>query len=93
MEKMIDRLSAQVDKLDERLDETNIILARQQEQLEYHIYRTDLSEERLKHLETIVASIQTVLNKIAGGVKLMTWIGSIIGLGLSLLKILEYIKG
>lgn len=46
--------------LDHRLDEMTVLLAKQQQSLEYHIKRTDLLQEEIKPIRKHVYMVQGV---------------------------------
>ena len=77
----LDRIEGKVDKLDERLDKHDVHLAKYNEQLEYHIKRTEL-------LEGVVETVTTHINRVQGALKLFTSAGII----LTIIKILEQLK-
>ena len=54
------KLDSKIDKLDERLDSIDKTLVRQEEQLAYHIKRTNLLEADLKPVKRHVAHIEGV---------------------------------
>lgn len=66
--KMLERILNKVDKVDNHLDSINQTLIKQEEQLAYHIKRSDqqdhalqIIEKRLKPVETHIIAINTLV--------------------------------
>lgn len=70
----VKRLEDKLDKIDSRIDNIDITLARQSEILDIHIKRTNLLEEALKPIEKHVAMVNGALKLIG----LMATIAAII---------------
>lgn len=64
-DKRFDRLDEKLDRLDMRLDNIDVTLTKQAAQLEYHIKRTDLLEEKVKPVVDY-ATAAWVAIKVAG---------------------------
>ena len=61
MKDEIEKLSEKLDKIDDRIDRIDKHLAVYNNQLEFHIKRTDLIEEELKPLKSGFFKVQGVL--------------------------------
>lgn len=59
------RIEEKIDKLVERLGSIDVTLAKQHDQLEYHIKRTDLLESELKPVRDHVRFLKTAMKWIA----------------------------
>lgn len=66
-----------LEKMDSRLDNIDITLAKQAKDLEYHIKRTDLLEDKLIPVEKHVSLVNTAFKVLLG---LGTFIGFIVGI-------------
>jgi hypothetical protein len=60
-----EKLEQKIDKLDERLDQIQVILAKQHESIEHHIKRTDLLESEVKPIKILVYQIMGVAKFLA----------------------------
>lgn len=83
-----DRLTRIEDKIDHVVDKIgniDVTLAKQHEQLEYHIKRTDLLEKSVKPIETHVTMIHGVLKAIG-----ILAIGA--GIAQAAVAVLEYLR-
>lgn len=68
-----------LDRLEHRLDELNVSQLKILASIDYHIFRTDLSEERLEHMEEIWERLQAHLNRVEGMMIVGKWIIGLIG--------------
>ncbi len=66
-------------RLEHKLDELNVSQLKILASIDYHILRTDLSEERLEHMEEIWESLQAHLNRVEGVMLAGKWIIGLIG--------------
>lgn len=57
----LERVEEKIDKILEHTADINITLAKQEEQLTYHIKRTDLLEAQLEPIKSHVAAVEAVL--------------------------------
>lgn len=67
-----------INKLDERMDESNIILAKQEVSLSEHIKRTNILEDKIEPVERHVQLVNSILKIIGGIAVLMSIITGII---------------
>lgn len=65
MDNRFDRIETKIDKLSEQQAEMNTILAKQHEQISYHIRRTNLLEDQMKPVVEHVDGIKFLI-KILG---------------------------
>ena len=86
------QLERKVDKLDERLDAVQIILAKQHESLSHHIYRTDLAERRQEHIEDMWDVLRAHLNRVEGMIMVAKIAGGFLATIATLLSIWMYLK-
>lgn len=61
MDKQLNRIEEKLDKVADRLTSIDVTLGRQEEQLAYHIKRTDMLEEQLAPVKTHVAMVNGAL--------------------------------
>lgn len=76
MEKNKD-LGSRLDSIDLTLKEISETLIRQEEQLSYHIRRTDLLEDRVKPLETFTYKLMGGLTVVSALLTLLKLLGKI----------------
>lgn len=69
-----ERVEGKLDRLDERLDGITQVLVKQEEQLAYHIKRTNLLEEKLEPIEKHVA----LMNALAKIIIALIGVGGVI---------------
>lgn len=80
----LDRIELKIDKVSDHIAEINVTLAKQEEQLSYHIKRTNLLEEKLDPVENHVAMI-------SGAFKLITLLAALISIIVGVAKIAKLI--
>lgn len=78
--KLTEILLEKVDKLDRRLDNVDITLAKQHKSLELHMLRTDLNEEQLKLIRQEAKPVQKHVAMIEGGLKAFGAISAVLGI-------------
>ncbi len=69
----LERIEMKIDKLDSHLSMIDVTLAKQHEQLVYHIRRTDVLEESVKPLSAVLV-FSTILLKIVAVAALLSGI-------------------
>lgn len=74
----IAKIDIKVDKIDEKVDEMNVHMAEYNEQLKYHIHRTNILEKEHK-------GVMAHIHKVNGALKLIMSLGIII----TIIKIIE----
>lgn len=85
-----DRLETKIDKLDDRLDNINLILVKNTDLLDIHIKRTDALEEYVKEevVKRDLDPIKAHVNDVKAAMRVLKWIGgavvAILGLLLTL---------
>lgn len=84
MDDRINRIEDKVDKIIEKMAETNVILASQHESLVIHMKRSDLLEKKIEPVEKHVAMMQGAIKL----VMLLGVMGSIISVVLKLSKVI-----
>lgn len=85
---VIDKL----DILDERLDSVEKVLFLQENNLQYHIKRTDLAEQSLSIFKQDLEQSKLLMANIKFFGKLLTWIGAITGFVHVLIQIIQAVK-
>lgn len=83
-------LSDKLDILDERLDSVEKLMALQENNLQYHIKRTDLSEQSLAVFREELQQSKLLMAQIQFFGKLLSWIGGATGFILAILQITSY---
>lgn len=87
MQNRFDKLEHKLDKISEDIAEIKIVQAEQAKDLKYHIRRTDLSEDRLEHIEAKILPILETKHKLDGAFKLIGIVASIVAFIVSVLQI------
>lgn len=78
-----------VAKLDDRLDKIDITLTKQEENLRLHMYRTDLAEKRLEHIEKDLRPVKEHVSLVKQASKILAWLlgsGILLAIGEKLLN-------
>jgi len=95
-EKVIEKIIAKHDRLEEILSDIRLILARQEEQLKEHMRRTLAAEKRLDHLTDRVLPIEQHIIFIQRFLKtfgvIFTVISGSLGIIVGVLKIMELLN-
>ena len=78
----IAKIDAKVDKLDDRLDSIDVHIAEYNEQLKYHIRRTDILEDEHKGVIKHISMVRGALTLLASS-----------GIILAIAKLIDYIRG
>jgi hypothetical protein len=79
---------AKLDQIAEDISEMKVTQAKQAKDLEYHILRTDLAEERLDLLQEQLEPLKTFKNRLEGGFKVVGMVASGLGLLFGFIKVL-----
>lgn len=91
IEDRIENIEKKTDKLDTRLDKIDVTLVGQAHDIQHHIYRTEISETRLKHIEDNMEPIKAHVNRLEGSLKfigIISLVLTIIGSALKLAGVL-----
>jgi hypothetical protein len=88
---MSDNINQKLDKLDSRLDSVDKTLVAQHEQLKLHIYRTELAEKRIQHIEANLEPVKIHVNRMDGALKLVGTLGLILGVISGFLRLFNII--
>jgi len=83
----MDEIKDQLNKLDEKLDNVDKTLIVQAEQLKTHIYRTELAEKRLEHIEGGMVPVNAHINKVEGAFKALGVLALVVGIIAGLARI------
>ena len=76
----------------EKLNDIREVQVEQKASLDHHIYRTDLAEDRLSHVEKAIELLVEVLNKIKGALIVLVALSGIATFAWTALQIIDYIK-
>lgn len=80
----LNRIEGKIDNLDSRMDKVDVRLAVYNEQLVYHVKRTDLLEEAVAPVIAHVKALESIRDFAVTGGKFFTWglgiAGGIVGL-------------
>lgn len=82
-----DDILKKVDKLDSRLDDIDKTLVKQHESLKHHIYRTDLAEKRLEHIESAMEPIRAHVHRMDGALKFLGVLSLLLGIVFGIFKL------
>lgn len=85
-------LSDKLDILDERLDSVEKLMALQENNLQYHIKRTDLSEQSLAVFREELQQSKLLMAQIQFFGKLLSWVGAGTGFILVVIQIMQALK-
>jgi archaellum component FlaC len=87
MDRRLEKIDEKLDKLDEKLNSVDVTLAKQAQQLEHHIYRTDLAEEHLRKLESELKPIKIHVERLNGVLKFIGILSTFAGIGKLILEL------
>jgi hypothetical protein len=85
-------LSDKLDMLDERLDSVEKLMALQENNLQYHIKRTDVAEQSLEVFKQDLEQSKLLMIQIKFFGRLLTWVGAGTGFILVVIQILQALK-
>lgn len=85
-------LSDKLDILDERLDGVEKLMALQENNLQYHIRRTDVAEESLAIFKQELEQSKMLMVQIKFFGRLLTWVGGLTGFILVIIQIMQALK-
>ena len=83
-----ERVFNKQDEIFKELTEVRVILAKQEESLHYHIYRTDQNELSINELKKSLDPIAKHLAFVQGFIKLMGILATGVGMVLGIMKLL-----
>ena len=76
----LDYIITKIDKITEDINDIKVLDAEQNAQLAQHIKRSDLLETRVEQVHAEIKPIQTHVDMVKGGLKLIAIIGTIVGI-------------
>jgi iron uptake system EfeUOB component EfeO/EfeM len=82
--------SEKLDKIVDDITEIKVTLAKQAEQLEHHIYRTDLAEDHIKALEDKISPIEKHVSQVSGILKFFGFVGILAGIAKACFEALSF---
>lgn len=85
-------LSDKLDILDERLDNVEKLMFLQENNLQYHIKRTDIAEQSLSVFKQDLEQSKLLMANIKFFGKLLTWVGGLTGFVLVVIQIMGYLR-
>lgn len=68
---ILTRIEIKIDKLDTRMDKSDLVQTSQAADIAHHIYRTELNEKRLEHIENNIEPIKAHVSRVDGALKLL----------------------
>ena len=84
------KVDEKLDKIVEDISEIKVTLAKQAEQLEHHIYRTDLAEDHIKALETKLSPIEKHVTQVSGVLKFFGLVGVLAGIVKAIIEAVKF---
>jgi uncharacterized membrane protein len=85
-------LSDKLDILDERLDGVEKLMALQEQNLQYHIKRTDVAEQSLEVFKQELEQSKLLMIQIKFFGRLLSWVGGLTGFVLVVIQIFQALK-
>lgn len=76
----LNRIEDKIDKIEAQLGIHSDILGKQETNLRLHMYRTDLAEKRLEHIENTIIPITKHVNQMSGVLKAIGVLGIIVSI-------------
>ena len=89
---LLERFYDKQEQMAKDLSDIKVILAKQEENLKLHIYRTELAEQNIELLREQLKPIENHVKIISGITKIIAAISIIVGITLGILEILQYFK-
>lgn len=86
----IKSVNQKLEKQEYRLDSIDVTLVKQEEQISYHIRRTDLLEDRAENIEKDIKPIQERVNQFDGMKKLFIVVGSLLAAAVAIVEIIRF---
>lgn len=86
-----EKVMSTLEKMAEKIHSIDLTLAKQEENLKIHMYRTELSEKRLEHIENVLAPINKHVSGVEGVLKFLGVLSVVLGIILTFLKIFSVI--
>ena len=86
--KSVDKIDKVVDKIEENMHLIDKTLVKQEENLKLHMHRTEVSENRLAHVETVLVPINKHVNMVHGAMKLLGIVAILVGIAATISRLL-----
>lgn len=86
-----EKIDIRMESIDGRLDTIEKVLIQQEANLKHHIYRTELAEKRLEHIEDQIVPVTKHITRIDGVLKFLGFLTLVGGVILTFLKIFSII--
>lgn len=77
-------------QVNERLTEVEIVLVKQESNLEHHVYRTDLAEANIELLRKEVEPLKLRNAMFDGALKLIGLVAALVGITAGIVKIISF---
>lgn len=87
-----DKVSENHDATQKELGAVNVTLAKQEENLRQHMYRTELAEKRLQHIEDDLEPIKNVLSGAKGVLAVIGAVATLVGIATAVFELLSHLK-
>lgn len=86
----IKSVNKRTEKQEERLDSIDKTLIKQEEQISYHIKRTDLLEAKADAIEEDIKPLKERMNQFDGMKKLFVIVGSLLAAAVAIVEIIRF---
>lgn len=90
--KFLERIYDKQERMSEDIADIKIVLAKQEENLRQHMYRTELAEESIDLLRKQLKHIDNHVTMVNGGIKVLGGLAFFAGFVFSVLKIIEFFQ-
>jgi hypothetical protein len=90
---MMSDIDNKIDSIVESLQEIKEVQIEQKASLDHHIYRTELAEERIKHIEELWERLKSHFDRLDGAIRLLAAVAVISGAVWTILQIVNHLKG
>lgn len=88
--KAVDVFHEKLDRIEEKLADIDKTLVKQHSQLEHHIYRTNLAEDRIQDIEDTLIPLVRVKYKFEGAFKVFGIFAAAIATAAGIVKIVSF---
>lgn len=85
-------LNEQIRDIANNINDIKQVQIKQKASLDFHIYRTNLNEERIKIMEEIMGDTKSLLNRISGALSFVIGLGIISSLIWTAIQLINYFK-
>lgn len=86
---LLDKIYEKQEKMAEDLTDMKVILAKQEENIRIHIYRTSLAEENIKMLREQLKPVENHVKMVNGALKFLGVLSLVVGIVLGIINIVQ----